>query len=122
MDPASTDRWELLVKEEKKAELINNIDLNLKIQRLKLSILPYFRQEKFSDIKAKMLSLQKKQAKIDELQIYFIQIKQDLKQKIEFYLKNLMEFINSPVLDCHECKGQGVFIDGKLPTIPKNKK
>ena len=58
--------WELIIKEEKKAETYNNIDLNLKIQRLKLSILPYFNQELFPDIKRKMIELQNKQAKIDE--------------------------------------------------------
>lgn len=74
--------WELIIKEEKKAEAYNNIDLNLKIQRLKLSILPYFNQELFPDIKRKMIKLQNQQAKIDEFQLYFIQIKNDLKQKI----------------------------------------
>ena len=74
--------WELLDKEEKKAELAKNIDLNIKIQRLKLSILPYFNQEEFPSIKNKMIELQIKQSKIDEFQLYFIQIKQDLKMKI----------------------------------------
>ena len=74
--------WELILKEEKKAEEHNNIDLNLKIQRLKLSILPYFNQELFPAIKSKMKTLQNKQAKIDEFQLYFIQIKNDLKVKI----------------------------------------
>lgn len=74
--------WELITKEESKAELYNNIDLNLKIQRLKLSILPYFNQELFPEIKKKMLNLQYKQSQIDEFQLYFIQIKNDLKQKI----------------------------------------
>ena len=72
--------WELITKEESKAELYNN--LNLKIQRLKLSILPYFNQELFPEIKKKMLNLQYKQSQIDEFQLYFIQIKNDLKQKI----------------------------------------
>ena len=74
--------WELLNKEEKKAELANNIDLNIKIQRLKLSVLPYFNQDEFPSIKNKMIELQLKQSKIDEFQLYFIQIKQDLKMKI----------------------------------------
>ena len=74
--------WELLSKEEKNAELVNNIDLDLKIQRLKLTILPYFNQEKFPAIKKKMIELQYNQAKIDEFQLYFIQIKNDLKRKI----------------------------------------
>jgi len=74
--------WELLNKEEKKAELANNIDLNIKIQRLKLTVLPYFNQDEFPSIKNKMIELQIKQSKIDEFQLYFIQIKQDLKMKI----------------------------------------
>ena len=49
--------WDLILKEEKKAEGHNNIDLNLKIQRLKLSILPYFNQELFPAIKSKMKTL-----------------------------------------------------------------
>ena len=69
-------------KEEKNAEKSNNIELNLKIQRLKLSMLPYFNQELFPEIKKKMLDLQHKQSQIDEFQLYFIQIKNDLKQKI----------------------------------------
>ena len=31
----------------------------------------------------------------------------DLKQKIDFYLKNLIEFINTPLVDCPICKGTG---------------
>ena len=74
--------WDLLIKEEKNAEKSNNVDLNLKIQRLKLKILPYFNQELFPAIKAKILDLQSKQAKLDQFQLYFIQIKNDLKLKI----------------------------------------
>ena len=74
--------WELLVKEEKNSEKVNNIELNLKIQRLKLSILPYFNQELFPSIKNKMLDLQTKQSKLDEFQLYFIEIKNHLKLKI----------------------------------------
>tara|TARA_Y100001978_G_scaffold176016_1_gene168635 strand:- start:1338 stop:2834 length:1497 start_codon:yes stop_codon:yes gene_type:complete len=74
--------WDLLLKEEKNAEKSNNVDLNLKIQRLKLKILPYFNQELFPGIKSKILDLQNKQAKLDQFQLYFIQIKNDLKMKI----------------------------------------
>mgnify|MGYP001305775689 CR=1 FL=1 len=74
--------WDLLIKEEKNAEQSNNVDLNLKIQRLKLTILPYFNQELFPGIKSKILELQNKQAKLDQFQLYFIQIKNDLKLKI----------------------------------------
>jgi len=74
--------WKLLIKEEKNAEQSNNIDLNLKIQRLKLNILPYFNQELFPDIKSKIIDLQNKQSKLDQFQLYFIQIKNDLKLKI----------------------------------------
>ncbi|MEJ6589521.1 MAG: hypothetical protein QNL43_06925 [Crocinitomicaceae bacterium] len=74
--------WELLNKEERNAERVKNIDLNLKIQRLKLTILPYFNQEKFPAIKKKMMELQLRISKIDEFQLYFIQVKNDLKLKI----------------------------------------
>ena len=74
--------WDLLEKEEINADRSNNIDLNLKIQRLKLSILPYYNQEYFPNIKHKMMELQVEQAKIDEFQLYFIQIKNELKLKI----------------------------------------
>ena len=74
--------WELLDKEEKNAEKIKNIDLNLKIQRLKLTVLPYYNQEKFPIIKEKMIDLQIKQAQIDEFQLYFIQIRNELKLKV----------------------------------------
>jgi hypothetical protein len=74
--------WNLLDKEEKNAERIQNIDLNLKIQRLKLTVLPYYNQEQFPIIKDKMIDLQNKQAKIDEFQLYFIQIRNELKLKI----------------------------------------
>lgn len=74
--------WDIIIKEEKNAEKSNNVDLNLKIQRLKLKILPYFNQELFPGIKAKILNLQNKQAKLDQFQLYFIQIKNDLKLKI----------------------------------------
>lgn len=74
--------WELLDKEEKNAEKIKNIDLNLKIQRLKLTVLPYYNQEQFPIIKEKMIDLQVKQAQIDEFQLYFIQIRNELKLKI----------------------------------------
>ena len=74
--------WDIIIKEEKNAEKSNNVDLNLKIQRLKLKILPYFNQELFPRIKAKILNLQNKQAKLDQFQLYFIQIKNDLKLKI----------------------------------------
>ena len=74
--------WDLLIKEERNAEKSNNVDLNLKIQRLKLKILPYFNQELFPGIKAKIRDLQNKQAKLDQFQLYFIQIKNDLKLKI----------------------------------------
>ncbi|MDG2344172.1 MAG: hypothetical protein P8L23_06305 [Flavobacteriales bacterium] len=74
--------WDLLDKEERNADKINNIDLNLKIQRLKLTVLPYYNQEQFPIIKKKMFGLQVKQAKIDEFQLYFIQIRNELKLKI----------------------------------------
>jgi hypothetical protein len=38
----------------------------------------------------------------------------DLKQKIDFYLENLIEFINKPLVDCPACKGLGVIKDKSM--------
>ena len=56
-------------------EQTKNYLLNMKIQRLKLEILPYFPQADFDFIKNKLLELQQAQAKEDEFQLYFIQIR-----------------------------------------------
>lgn len=37
----------------------------------------------------------------------------DLRQKIDFYLKNLIDFINKPLVDCPACKGMGVIKDSQ---------
>jgi hypothetical protein len=39
---------------------------------------------------------------------------EDLKEKIDKYLKNLIEFINEPLKDCPHCKGLGVIYDSSL--------
>jgi len=44
----------------------------------------------------------------------------DLKEKIDFYCQNLMEFINTPIEDCPHCKGAGVIIPKR--EIPKEEK
>ena len=75
--------WELLVKEERQAEKMNNISLNLKIQSMKLEIMPYYKGEHFDITKNKMLDLQLKQAKRNEFQLYFIQMQNELKSKME---------------------------------------
>lgn len=35
----------------------------------------------------------------------------DLNRKIDKYLKNLMEYINEPLIDCPHCDGHGVILD-----------
>lgn len=39
---------------------------------------------------------------------------EELKEKIDEYLKNLIEFINEPLKDCPNCKGLGVIFDAIL--------
>ena len=85
--------WFLLEKEEKKCEQTKNYLLNMKIQRLKLEILPYFPQADFDVIKNKLLELQQAQAKEDEFQLYFIQIRNMFAEKLE---KGDVEF-SSPI-------------------------
>ena len=75
--------WFLLEKEEKKCEKTKNYLLNMKIQRLKLEILPYFPNADFDLIKNKLLELQQAQAKEDEFQLYFIQIRNMFAEKLE---------------------------------------
>ena len=75
--------WELLEKEEKRAGKMKNISLNLKIQSMKLEIMPYYRGEHFEITKNKMLQLQLKQARMNEFQLYFIQMQNELKNKME---------------------------------------
>jgi hypothetical protein len=75
--------WFLLEKEEQKCEKTKNYLLNMKIQRLKLEILPYFPNADFDLIKNKLLELQQAQAKEDEFQLYFIQIRNMFAKKLE---------------------------------------
>tara|TARA_Y100000991_G_scaffold215461_1_gene205991 strand:- start:5308 stop:6867 length:1560 start_codon:yes stop_codon:yes gene_type:complete len=78
-----SEAWDLLTKEEKKASNSNDYLTGLKIQRLKLNILPYYTNGDFTLIKKNILKLQKKQAKLDEFQLYFIQMKNLLIEKIK---------------------------------------
>jgi hypothetical protein len=78
-----SEAWAVLTKEEKKSNNSNNYLTTLKIQRLKLKILPYYPQGDFILIKKNILELQKKQAKVDEFQLYFIQMKNLLVEKIK---------------------------------------
>ncbi len=75
--------WEILKKEERNCDENKDFLLNLKIQRLMLSILPYYPLVDFELIKSKTLSLQTQQAQVDEFQLYFVQIKNMFIDKIE---------------------------------------
>jgi len=88
--------WSVLTKEEIKSNNSNDYLKTLKIQRLKLKILPYYTQGDFTLIKKNILKLQKKQAKVDEFQLYFIQMKNLLIEKIKNGDVNFSEkdFIN----------------------------
>tara|TARA_B110001454_G_scaffold27772_1_gene27121 strand:+ start:356 stop:1849 length:1494 start_codon:yes stop_codon:yes gene_type:complete len=91
-----SEAWAVLTKEEKKSNNSNDYLTTLKIQRLKLKILPYYPQGDFMLIKKNILELQKKQAKVDEFQLYFIQMKNLLVEKIKNGDVNFSEkdFIN----------------------------
>ena len=98
-----SESWEVLNKEEKLSEKSNDYLSSLKIQRLKLEILPYYSDGDFNLIKKKILHLQKKQAQVDEFQLYFIQMKNLFIRKIKNgdvsfssneYKKSLLEFEN----------------------------
>ena len=78
-----SEAWAVLTKEEKKSNNSNDFLLTLKIQRLKLKILPYYPKGDFKIIKKNILQLQKKQAEVDEFQLYFIQMKNLLIEKIK---------------------------------------
>ena len=78
-----SEAWLVLTKEEKKANNSHDYLTTLKIQRLKLNILPYYTKGDFTLIKKNILKLQKKQARIDEFQLYFIQMKNLLTEKIK---------------------------------------
>ena len=98
-----SESWEVLNKQEKLSEKSNDYLISLKIQRLKLEILPYYPDGDFNSIKKKILELQKKQAQVDEFQLYFIQMKNLFIEKIKNgdvsfssneYEKSLLEFEN----------------------------
>ena len=78
-----SEAWSVLTKEEKKANNSHDYLTTLKIQRLKLNILPYYTKGDFTLIKKNILKVQKKQAKVDEFQLYFIQMKNLLTEKIK---------------------------------------
>jgi hypothetical protein len=75
--------FEILLKEEKLCDEKEDFLINMKIQRLMLEILPYYPKVNFEIVKQKILILQKQQAKVDEFQLYFIQIRNMFIEKIE---------------------------------------
>jgi len=46
----------------------------------------------------------------------------DLKEKIDFYLESLMEFLNKPLVDCPDCKGLGVVLDSQTESERRDSK
>ncbi len=88
--------WELLQKEERMIGEMNNISLELKLQRLKLEVLPYYGAEYFDETREKIKILQEKQLKADEFQLYFIQLKTELQKVIsEGKLDNAKQIIEN---------------------------
>lgn len=73
--------WELLIKEEKKIET-KSVEIQLKLQHLKLAILPYFNTDSFEETKKKITELQKIQIRQLQFQLSFIQIQKELKEKM----------------------------------------
>ena len=94
--------WEILKKEEKICDERNDFLLNLKIQRLMLSILPYYPLVNFEKIKEKILTLKVQQARVDEFQLYFIQIKNMFIEKIESGHFNVSSEIFKRAIDQYE--------------------
>lgn len=74
--------WELLIKEEQKAESVSNAELGLRIQRMKLDIMPYYGGEHFEETKKRVVQLRSFQSKADRIQLTFIQIQNALSTKI----------------------------------------
>ena len=75
--------WEILMKEELKCVEKRDHLLNMKIQRLKLEILPYYPSGDFEQIKSTLLRLQALQARVDEFQLYFIQVRNMFAEKLK---------------------------------------
>jgi hypothetical protein len=74
--------WQLLEKEELKRKGTKFIEEEIKIQRLKLEILPYFNGSQLEKTHKRLYELQKLQYQKDRLQVSFIQIQNSLKDKI----------------------------------------
>lgn len=73
--------WELLIKEENRPKN-KAVDQQLKIQHLKLTVLPYCSWEYFEETKQKIVQLQKAQTRKLQFQLSFIQIQKELKEKM----------------------------------------
>lgn len=74
--------WELLEKEEQRVQRQGSSELGLRIQRMKLAIMPYYGGEHFEVTKQKTLELRALQSKADRVQLTFIQIQNALKEKM----------------------------------------
>ncbi len=70
------------IKVESKRKGKKFIEEEIKIQRLKLEILPYFKGEELEKTQKRLFELQKLQYQKDRLQVSFIQIQNSLKDKI----------------------------------------
>lgn len=73
--------WELIEKEESKSSNKSS-DVQLKLQQLKLEVMPYYASENFNDVKHKISFLQKAQIRKLQFQLSFIQIQNELKEKM----------------------------------------
>lgn len=73
--------WELLLKEERHPKN-KSAEQQLKIQYLKLKVLPYCGWEFFEETKQKIVHFQKSETRKMQFQLSFIQIQKELKEKI----------------------------------------
>ncbi|MBG14718.1 MAG: hypothetical protein CL853_00010 [Crocinitomicaceae bacterium] len=74
--------WELLEKEEKKAEKNATTFIKMLIQRMKLQILPFYSTNKFKQTQEKLLSLQNELLVEDQFQLYYIQVQKELNSQL----------------------------------------
>ncbi len=74
--------WQLIEKEQKKNKQLNVDDL-LELEKLKLSILPYYNLHQFKAVQENISLLQKASIRKMQLDMFFVQIQLDLRSKMQ---------------------------------------